>query len=306
MDHEHHQTSACQQSSRQCVVFLLLIFLTAPVWAQPNSERDKAIEHLRKVMEEPFLETGGFSEFDCSITSGNRPTQPFTCDAITAANKHYTYLLNPDPSKGLIVDLVTEPAGQLDYVWLPAMEAACQRFLEKFNQADWEAIYAGFEPGLQKLVPVSKIKADLAPVLELLGPLGDATLETYSVRDGGRNELQYSVAAENGKAVFRCGLHATENTMSILAYLVAPYPDTALYRSHAESIAVQQLTDLLESKVESVEIPHEQLTEFNAFATGVAILANGEEVEIGARRSGRTDDFSQYDYTVGVFGSPDS
>lgn len=278
-----------------------LAFCLSPVYAQPNSQRDKAVEHLRGVLEQPFLEAGGFSGFDCSITSGNRPTQPFTCDAGTAEGKQYEYLLIPDQEKGLIVNLVTEPVGQLDYVWMPAMQAACNRFLEKFNQADWEGMYAGFEPALQKLVSVSKIEADLAPMRELLGNTGKPVLESYSVRDGGRNELQYSVPADNDQAAFRCGLHATENTMTILAYLISPHPDSALYKSELEEMATEQLSGLLGSEVAAVQIPYSELANFNDVADGIAELANGEQISFRITRSGRRDDFSQFDYTFGVY-----
>ena len=282
------------------ILFASLVCSVTPVLAQVGGDREAVVHDLREVLERPFMEDGGFFAFDCAITASGLPPYPFTCDAVRASGERYQYLLAPDPAEGLIVDMVTEPAGQLGYAWLPAMQAACQRFLEKFNQADWEGMYAGFDASLQELIPVASIAADLTSIRELLGPAGELTLESYSVRNGGRTELQYAVPAQNGKAAFRCGLHASENIMTILAYLIAPYPDTPLYKSNLEEKAAQQLSALIGNEVIGVEIPYQQLPEVSNSAEGVAILANGERVKIMVMRSGRTDDFSQYDFSFAV------
>lgn len=296
-----NQTRFSQQITVWGLSMAILLCSAWPALAQPTGDRDAAVQHLRDVLEQPFLEAGGFSAFDCAISSSEQAAYPFTCDAARPTGEHYQYLLVPDQTKGLRVDLITEPASQINYLWLPAMQAACKQFLLRFNQADWESMYAGFDASLQKLVTVTRIESDLAPMRELLGPTGEPTLETYSLRNGGRSELQYSVPAKNGKAAFRCGLHATENTMTILAYLIAPYPDTSVYRAHLEENAARQLSDLIGDEVSTVEIPYQQLPDVYDSADGVAILANGERVSIRVSRSGRADDFSQYDYTFSIF-----
>ena len=97
------------------ILLTILMSGVSPVSAQWGNDREAAIKILRNILEQPFLVTEGVTAFDCSITSGTQPTHPFTCDFDTAAGHHYHYLLIPDPEQGLIVDLATEPAAQLDY-----------------------------------------------------------------------------------------------------------------------------------------------------------------------------------------------
>lgn len=270
----------------------------ADTFAQTATGRDNAIQHLRNALEQPFVESGGFSTFDCTLTSGEQPEQPFTCSATSQSNNHYEYLLVPDADAGVKVDLVTEPAAQLDYEWLPALEETCYQFLKHFNEADWPAMFAEFNPGLQKAISVPELESSLSPIRELLGLLGKPALMSYSSRDGGRDELQYSVPAENGTAAFRCGLSASDVTL--LGYLVMPAPDTPLYKTSLEENAATQLSASVGAEISRIEIPYAQLPNVYDVAEGVGFLDNGERFRIRITRSGRQDDFSQKDYTFQV------
>ena len=195
---------------------------------------------------------------------------------------------------------MTEPATQLDYPWLPPLEQACQQFLQQFNEADWPAMYAGFNPGLQKAISVSALGSSMAPIRELLGTLGKPVLKSYASRDGGRDELQFVVPAKNGTAAFRCGLSANDNGVSLLGYLVMPAPGTALYESSLEEIAATELSDTVGAAISRIEIPYKQLSNMYDVAEGVGYLENGDTFRVRITRSGRPDDFSQKDFTFQV------
>ena len=289
-----------------CCATCILFGNLAEVTAQPSSSRDEVIQYIRQVLEQPYVENGGFSAFDCSLTSGDKPEHAFTCDAILTSmpDSEIEYLLVPDANLGFRVDMVTQAADQAFEENLPAMDKTCRQFVQQFNQADWTAMYAGFDPNLQKIISQSVVESSLGSMRDLLGLLGEPELELYSYRgSSGRDELQYRIPGEKALAAFRCGLNSAGSNITILAYLVTPHVKSTIYKSNLETEVAVQLSEFYELPISRLEIPLEQLPNMYDVADGLAILDNGERLDIRITRTGRADDFSGKDFTFALYES---
>jgi len=286
---------------------LLLILSLAPATSAQSARgrNESATQQIRATLEASFSDQGlEFSTFSCDLPDSDRQARAFGCEGVDSEGDEVSYLMAPDENGLFTVDLVTQPAAQVEADFLAPLDASCRSFLEQHDSKSWSALWANLHPGLQEAVTEAAFGDMLAPVWTSLGPTRSASLRTLGARDGGRLELQYSVSADKAEGEFRCGLLAGDETARVIAFLLIPAHGSEAFQRSLSEEAADLLSSALAHKVSRVEISFESMPDQYDVTQGRAWLESGGDFVVRAERTGRPDDFERVDFSFQVLDIP--
>ena len=293
---------------RPPAVFLgLLLAATTPHGDSSETGSSTTIEGtIRSVLETGMREQQGreFTTFGCALPDLAGPPRAFTCSAVDDAGDEYVYLVEPDEEGALFVEMVSQPAGQLEPDFLAQLETPCREFLGEYATRSWEEIWTALHPALQEAISLESLAGQLDSMWQVLGPIESLHADTFSLRSNGRFELQYSGSARGGAAAFRCGVHIEADQASVIAFLLLPAVDSQLYSRLISEETTAALSRVLGLTVVRVDLPFNTMLNQYDVEEGLGWTASGREFAIRAERSGRTDDFEMIDFEFQVLDVP--
>jgi hypothetical protein len=267
-----------------------------------QTETTERTARLRQSLEAQFrASTGlGFARFQCAFPPGEKPAGELTCQAVDEEGDRFSYRIIFHGEDQAPTVTTSQPVDQLGAEGRELIERPCKAFLNAFERAAWPEAYANFSEGFRSEVTLEALESMLIPIRQMLGRVTSFEATSYTSPSPGQHILEYDLDTEGGAAVARFRLQFAGDQPRIFAFLVTAQPGSALQARLLTASGRETLQPLFGQPVEQIDAPLASLEQIGDAVEGVAVLADGTNIEIRVEQRNTAHDLDGNDYRFQV------
>ncbi|MEM9302696.1 MAG: hypothetical protein AAGE01_11320, partial [Pseudomonadota bacterium] len=163
------------------------------------------------------------------------------------------------------------------------------------------ALHAGFAQPLQDMTRPDGLRSQLGPLFRAAGTIAAREPGFYRAPQPGEHHAEVLLRGAEAPLSGRFSVQiADDGTARLLGFLIVPEHGTALHREQLQEVVAAKLSDLVGTRIDTVEISFEKLALIGDAAEGMVTLSGGDQLPVWAERHGSPFDFDENDFTFSI------